>query len=108
MKISVLGAGAAGSLLGGLLQHDAPDLEVALIVRGEHGRVIQERGSVILRGPWGTWEVPIRSSFEPSAIADSQFVLVTVKSQDTEAAARSAKSYWDGATVVSIQNGIND
>lgn len=108
MKISVLGAGAAGTLLGGLLQHDAPELEVTLIVRGEHGRVIQERGSVLLRGPWGTWEVPIRSSFEPSAIADSQFVLVTVKSQATQEAAAAAQPYWGGATVVSIQNGIND
>jgi 2-dehydropantoate 2-reductase len=108
MKISVLGAGAAGSLLGGLLQHDSPELEVTLIVRGEHGRVIHERGSVLLRGPWGTWEVPIRSSFEPSAIAGSQFVLVTVKSHNTEEAARAAQPYWSGATVVSIQNGIND
>ncbi len=108
MKISVLGAGAAGSLLGGLLQHDSPELEVTLIVRGEHGRVISERGSVLVKGPWGTWEVPIRSSFEPEAIADSDFVLVTVKSQATAAAAAAAQPFWGGATVVSIQNGIND
>jgi ketopantoate reductase len=40
MKISVLGARAIGPMLGGLLQHDAPDLEVVLIARGEHGRVL--------------------------------------------------------------------
>ncbi len=108
MKISVLGAGAAGSLLGGLLQHDSPELEVTLIVRGEHGRVIGERGSVLVKGPWGTWEVPIRSSFEPEAIAGSDFVILTVKSQATAEAAQSAQQFWGGATVISIQNGIND
>jgi len=54
MKISVLGAGAIGSTLGGLLQHDAPDLEVVLIARGEHGRVLGERGSLLMDGRWGT------------------------------------------------------
>jgi 2-dehydropantoate 2-reductase len=108
MKVSVLGAGAIGSMLGGLLQHDAPDLDVMLIVRGEHGRVIGERGTLLLDGPWGTREVPIHSSFDPCAVAGSQFVFVTVKSQATEEAARAAAPHWAGATVVSIQNGIND
>ena len=108
MRISVLGAGAIGSMLGGLLQHDAPDLDVVLVVRGEHGRAIGARGSVLLDGPWGTRDVPIRSSAEPTAVAGSQFVFVTVKSQATEEAAHAAAPHWAGATVVSIQNGIND
>jgi 2-dehydropantoate 2-reductase len=108
MKVSVLGAGAIGSMLGGLLQRDAPDLEVLLIVRGEHGRAIGERGAIRLDGPWGTRDVPIASSQEVAAIAGSDVVLVTVKSQDTEEIARLAAPHLGDATVVSIQNGIND
>jgi 2-dehydropantoate 2-reductase len=108
MKVSVFGAGAIGTMLGGLLQHDAPDLDVTLIVRGEHGRVICERRSVLLDGPWGTREVQIKSSPDPVAISGSKLVLLTVKSQATEEAARAAAPYWSGATIVSIQNGIND
>jgi 2-dehydropantoate 2-reductase len=108
MKVSVLGAGAIGSMLGGLLQLGADDLEVVLIVRGEHGRLIGERGTILLDGPWGTRAVPIASSCDVAAIAGSDFVLITVKSQDTLEAARLAAPHLGGATVVSIQNGIND
>ena len=90
------------------LARDAPDVEVLLVARGEHGRVIAERGTILLDGPWGTREVPIAASADPAAIAGSQFVLVTVKSQDTESAASAAAPHWGDATVVSIQNGIND
>jgi 2-dehydropantoate 2-reductase len=108
MKVSVLGAGAIGSMLGGLLAHDAPDVEIVLIARGEHGRVISDRGTIILDGPWGMREVSIATSSDPTAVAGSQFVLFTVKSQDTEAAANAAAPHWGDALVVSIQNGIND
>ena len=108
MKVSVLGAGAVGSMLGGLLQLGGDDLEVVLVVRGEHGRVIGERGTILLDGPWGTRAVPIASSGDVAAMAGSDFVLVTVKSQDTLEAARLAAPHLGGATVVSIQNGIND
>jgi 2-dehydropantoate 2-reductase len=79
MKVSILGAGAIGSMIGGLLAADAADVEVVLIARGE-----------------------------PAATRDSDFVLITTKSQDTEAAAVAAAPHWGDATIVSIQNGIND
>ena len=34
MKVSVLGAGAIGSMLGGLLARDAPDVEPQRLVMG--------------------------------------------------------------------------
>lgn len=108
MKVSVLGAGAIGSMIGGLLAYDAPDVEVVLVTRGEHGRRISERGTIALDGPWGRRDVRIATSDDPAAVGDSQFVLVTTKSQDTEAAAGAAAPHWGGATIVSIQNGIND
>jgi 2-dehydropantoate 2-reductase len=41
-------------------------------------------------------------------MADSAFILVTVKSQDLEPAMSAAAAYLGSATVISIQNGIND
>jgi 2-dehydropantoate 2-reductase len=66
-----------------------------------------ERQSVVLDGPWGSRVVPIKVTSDASEIADSSVVLLTVKSQDTEQAARSAEAYWTNAVVISIQNGIN-
>jgi 2-dehydropantoate 2-reductase len=108
MKVSVLGAGAIGSMFGALLKHDAPDIEVTLIVHGEHGQVIFDRQAVLVDGPWGTRSVALRTSFDVADIAGSDIVFITVKSHATEAAARAAEPYWSQATVVSIQNGINE
>jgi len=107
MKISVLGAGAIGSMLGGLIKHHAPDLDVVLIMRGDHGQKVDEQGAVRLQGPWGSRDVPIAVSFDVSDIAGSDFVLLTVKSQSTEEAIRSAVPHLGNAIVISIQNGIN-
>lgn len=108
MKVSVLGAGAIGSMLGGLLARDAPDVEVLLIARGEHGRALAERNRIELDTPAGRSSVRVSTSSDVASISGSQFVVVTVKSQDTEAAAAAAAPHWGDATVVSIQNGIND
>ena len=108
MKISVLGAGAIGCMFGGLIKFHAPELDVLLIVRGEHGRVVCEQGHVRLDGPWGSRNVPVASSFRVEDIAGSDVVLLTVKSQSTDQALRDAAPYLGNAIVLSIQNGIND
>jgi 2-dehydropantoate 2-reductase len=108
MKVSVLGAGAVGSMFGALVKRDAPDIDVTLIVRGEHGRAIHKQQAVVAEGPWGECSVPVRASFECADIAGSEIVFVTVKSHASEQAARAAAPYWSDATVVSIQNGINE
>ncbi len=54
MKVSVLGAGAIGSMIGGLIKHHDPSIDVTLIVRGEHGRKMNEQASVKLDGAWGS------------------------------------------------------
>jgi 2-dehydropantoate 2-reductase len=108
MKVSVLGAGAVGSMFGALLKRDAPDIDVTLIVRGQHGRAIHGRQAVIVEGPWGERSVPVRASFDGADIAGSDIVFVTVKSHASEDAAREAAPYWADATIVAIQNGINE
>ena len=107
MKISILGAGEIGSMIGGLIQKRNPSHDVRLIVRGSHGKAICESGHICLLGPWGMHRVRIRASTSVTDIANSDYVLVTVKSQSTETALVEAAPFLGNATVVSIQNGIN-
>lgn len=108
MKVSVLGAGAIGSMLGGLLQHHQPEVEVVLIGRGEHGQAVARTGRLRLDGPWGTRSVAVRMTDDVAALAGSDFVLLTVKSHAADAALRAARDYLGEALVVAIQNGVND
>ncbi|MBW3539750.1 MAG: hypothetical protein KY476_05725 [Planctomycetes bacterium] len=108
MKISVLGAGAIGSMFGGLIKHHGPHADVLLIGRGEHGRAMSDRGRVRLVGPWSTRDVPVRVSFRVEDIAGSDFLLFCVKSHATVEAARAAAPYLGKAVVISMQNGINE
>ena len=106
-KISVVGAGAVGTMVGGLIKRHRPDLQIVLIARGEHCQAMQERGRVELRGPWGCYEVPITASSDPADIIGSDLVLFTVKTQDTAETAKQISNLVGEAIVVSLQNGIN-
>jgi len=85
MRYVIIGAGAVGGTIGGLLAEAGRD--VTLVARGAHLDAIRERG-LILRSPGGamTWRGPAidRPGGQPLP-ADSVLVL-TVKSQDTAAA----------------------
>jgi len=107
MKVTVLGAGAVGATVGGLIKLHDPTVDVLLYGRGEHNRQLQQAGRVMLNGVWGTRSVPIRASDEVSDVAGSDYVLVTVKSQGTEVALEKAAPFLGDAVVISLQNGIN-
>jgi len=108
MKISVLGAGAVGSMIGGLLKYYEPSMDVVLVARGEHGEALARRQAVSLIGSWGMHDVSLRTTMSPDEIAGSDVVIVTMKPQDTEQALAAAMPYLDDALVISVQNGIND
>jgi 2-dehydropantoate 2-reductase len=107
MKVTVLGAGAIGSMLGGLLKQHAPEIEVRLIARGSHGDAMIRQRGVILRGSWGSAQVALPVSTDVRDLAGSDYVVLTVKSHGTEQAIRGVAEHAPGATVISIQNGIN-
>ena len=107
MKVTVLGAGAVGAMLGGLIKRGDPTVDILLIARGEHARRMQEAGGVKLLGPWGELLVPARVSRDVADLAGSEYVLLTVKSQMTEETIRQAAPYLGDAVVISVQNGIN-
>jgi len=105
-RVAVLGAGAVGCYFGGMLARaGAP---ATLIGRPAHVEAIRREG-LLLDTLQFKERVPVAASTDAAAVAGAEFVLVGVKSGDTEAAARSmAPHLAQGATVVSLQNGVDN
>jgi 2-dehydropantoate 2-reductase len=103
MRIAVFGAGSIGCLFGGLLSKDN---EVLLVARKPQVDALQARGLKIT----GLTETTLRPrasttlrGFEP------ELVMVTVKSYDTETAAKALGPYIDkDCFVMSLQNGLDN
>jgi len=101
MEVLVYGAGALGSLVGGLL---AREHDVTLVGRDRHMRRIREDGLRI------DGELDVRVS--PRALTDgthrvADLALVTTKAYDTDAAAR-ALATGEYEAVCSLQNGLTE
>ncbi|WP_435074757.1 ketopantoate reductase family protein [Halorubrum sp. HHNYT27] len=101
MKVLVYGAGALGSLIGGLL---ARAHDVTLVGRDPHMRRVREDGLRID----GEMDVHVR----PRALTDgtnraADLAVVTTKAYDTDAAARALATGEYGA-VCSLQNGLTE
>jgi 2-dehydropantoate 2-reductase len=110
-RIGVLGAGAIGSVVGGMLTRAGHD--VTLIDQWpEHVEAMKSRG-LRLSGTIGDFVVPVRALHlhELQTVAEPfDAVFVAVKSYDTEWATMMPLAYLrepDGV-VVDFQNGIND
>ena len=105
-RIAVLGAGAVGCYFGGMLARaGAP---VTLIGRPVHVESFQRDG-LLLDTLHFREHVPIAASTDAAAVAGANVVLFCVKSGDTETAARAMAPYLPrGATVVSLQNGVDN
>ena len=100
-RIAIIGAGAVGSLIGGLLSREGED--VTLIGRKAHVDSINRRG-LIIDGVLGEMLVNVKAKehldFKPD------LVLLAVKTQDVKAAAQEIKPYVLGVPVVTMQNGV--
>ncbi|GAA4436458.1 2-dehydropantoate 2-reductase [Bremerella cremea] len=106
-KVGILGAGAIGSLVGGLIQTHDPEVKVVMLARGEHGRMMEQRGTIVLQGPWGTRETPVTVCTDLEQLRDCDLHILTVKSQDTVETLERVGPYLGDATIVSLQNGTN-
>jgi 2-dehydropantoate 2-reductase len=104
--IAVFGAGAVGCHYGAKLAlAGAP---VTLIGRGPHVAAIRERGLWFDSGGSRT-VVRLAADTSPDPVATAGLVLLCVKSADTAEAARAiAARLRPGATVVSMQNGVDN
>jgi 2-dehydropantoate 2-reductase len=105
-RIAVLGAGAVGSYFGGMLARaGAP---VTLIGRPRHVEAITREG-LFLDSVNFQEHIPVLASTSESAARDADIVLVSVKTVDTESAAKAlAPHLGAGAVVISLQNGVDN
>ena len=104
MKIAVMGAGAVGCYYGGMLARAGHD--VVLVARPAHVEAMQRQG---LRQDTFQEQVRVQASTQPEAVQGAQCVLFCVKSTDTESAGLAMAPYLaEGATVLSLQNGVDN
>jgi 2-dehydropantoate 2-reductase len=111
MRIGIIGAGAIGCVVGGLLTKAGHD--VTLVDQWpEHIETMKQRG-LRLSGTCGEHTIPVKALHihELQGVATPfEAIFVSVKSYDTEWAAQMALVYLkqpDGV-VVDFQNGVND
>jgi 2-dehydropantoate 2-reductase len=101
MKIAIIGAGAIGSVIGGLLSKAGED--VTLIGRKPHIDAINKNG-LILDAESCKTVIQVKAAenldFKPD------LALLTVKTQDAEPSVRKAQLFLSGALVVTMQNGV--
>ncbi len=113
MNIGVLGAGAIGSVFGGLLAEAGHS--VSLIGRPSHMTEIEKNG-LLIEGIWGTHHIRrLRCFTDMQTMCSSQeqpfdCVFVSVKSYDTASAIAQLTSSCTGhdPAVVSLQNGLGN
>jgi 2-dehydropantoate 2-reductase len=111
MRTGIIGAGAIGCVVGGLLTKAGHD--VTLVDQWpEHIEIMKQRG-LRLSGTCGEHTIPVKALHihELQGVATPfEAIFVSVKSYDTEWAAQMALAYLkqpDGV-VVDFQNGVND
>jgi 2-dehydropantoate 2-reductase len=103
---AVVGAGAVGGFFGAMLARAGH--AVTLVARPAHVQAITARGLQLHMGG-SVHAVPMRATTDIAAVGDADLVLLCVKSPDTEATAASIASLLKaGATVLSLQNGVDN
>jgi 2-dehydropantoate 2-reductase len=101
MRVAVIGAGAIGSVIGGLLARAGED--VTLIGRQPHVDAVNQN-SLRIDGALGSMQVRVRAAERLEFTPD--VALLTVKTQGVAAAAREIHPYVVGTPVVTMQNGV--
>jgi 2-dehydropantoate 2-reductase len=107
MRICVIGAGAMGSAIGGLLSEAGADV-VLVDSRKEQVDALNSRGLKLDDGA-SVRTIKVRATSDPKSIGEVDLVVVLVKSYHTEQAVKRAQSVIGGATsVLSLQNGLGN
>jgi len=101
MKIAIIGAGAIGSVLGGLLA--LAGLDVTLIGRQPHVGAINQNG-LALDGVLGSFVVRVRAREQLDFVPD--LAILAVKTQNLAVATLENTPFIQDATVLTLQNGM--
>lgn len=107
MKIVVIGAGAMGSLFGGLLAENKNDVTL-LDIWQEHVNVINSKGLSIERDG-NQRQISVQATTAPESIGEADLAIVFVKSTQTAQAAQiAAKLISTTGMVLTLQNGMGN
>jgi 2-dehydropantoate 2-reductase len=102
MNIAVIGAGAIGSVIGGLLCKAGED--ITLIGRKSHVNAINQNG-LILGGQSGKTVISVKA--EENLDYKPDLALLTVKAQDVVSSVSRVQVLLSGTQVVTMQNGVH-
>jgi len=106
MKIVIIGAGALGSLFGGLLARSGHSVSLYNPSNLEHIRAIREHG-LIIETDEGEQRISLSATSQVSALERSDLVAIFVKAHHTAKAIQETRSLLQRAPlVVSLQNGF--
>lgn len=106
MKIAIVGAGAVGCYYGAMLA--LAGHQVVLIGRTAFVEAVTAQGLILEKGGQRL-VAQVEATTEPAAVADTEWILVCVKSGDTEQAAREIAPHLSThCQVFSLQNGISN
>jgi 2-dehydropantoate 2-reductase len=103
-RILILGAGAVGLPLAAKLSRVA---DVVAVTREPYARAISAQG-LLISGAWGAETGRFTCVSEVEDDGDFDYILITSKSQDTEAICRQFKGLMGNCAVASLQNGIGN
>ena len=107
MKTVVVGAGAMGSLFGGLLAEAGEDVWL-VDLRKAHVAAMQERGLVI-EDDAGERTIPVQAAMDVSQAPTADLVVLFVKTYHTEQAMRDALALRrEGTVFLTLQNGLGN
>jgi 2-dehydropantoate 2-reductase len=105
MRFAVIGAGAMGGSIGGLLAASGED--VGFLARGAHLDALRAGGLTLVGDSSETWlKAPVASD-DPASLAPADAVFLGVKMYDLDQALNAAAAVLsDDGFVVTLQNGI--
>jgi 2-dehydropantoate 2-reductase len=107
MKITVIGAGAMGSLFGALLAESGYDVWL-FDVWAEHVKAIKEKGLNVER-EGKTRAVKLNATAETDRLAKADLIIIFVKSTQTSVAAKTARGLiGPKSLVLTLQNGMGN
>jgi 2-dehydropantoate 2-reductase len=101
VKIAVIGTGAVGSVIGGLLAHAGED--VTLIGRRSQVDAINTHG-LLLTGALGEMRIPVAAAERLDV--SPNLVLLAVKMQDIETTVRDVLPSIASTSILTLQNGV--
>jgi 2-dehydropantoate 2-reductase len=106
MKIGIIGAGAMGSVYGGLLGAAGNEVWLLDVWRG-HIDAIRRQG-ITVNGASGNRRVRVHATTRPEDMGICDLVIIATKAHDTEAALENAAAVGPSTLVLTIQNGIGN